>query len=80
LPAAARTGLADGDSEIIVSGIADAVAYDREGRVETIVDWKSDVELNAQTLRTDRSAASSTLIKDKRARVVIMTAGRIMAA
>ena len=38
----------DGDSEIIVSGIADAVAYDDEGRIETIVDWKSDVEIDAE--------------------------------
>jgi hypothetical protein len=43
-----------GDSEIIVSGIADAVAYDREGRIETIVDSKSDVELDTERLRAYR--------------------------
>jgi hypothetical protein len=30
-------------SEVLVSGIADAVAPDGEGCIEAIVDWKSDV-------------------------------------
>jgi len=38
------------DGEIIVSGIADAVAYHAEGRIEIIVDWKSDVEIDADRL------------------------------
>jgi hypothetical protein len=45
-------GQMDGDCEIIVSGIADAVAYDAEGRIETVVDWKSDVAIDANRLNS----------------------------
>ena len=45
---------ANDDGEIIVSGIADAVAYDAEGRIEIIVDWKSDVEIDAERLNCYR--------------------------
>ena len=41
---------ANDDGEIIVSGIADAVAYDADGRIEIIVDWKSDVDIDVSTL------------------------------
>jgi hypothetical protein len=30
-----------------VAGIADAVAYEAEGRIEVIVDWNSDVDIDA---------------------------------
>jgi len=71
----------DGDSEIIVSGIADAVAYDDEGRIETIVDWKSDVELDAERLRAYRRQldAYQGQTRARSALLVMMTAGRIMA-
>lgn len=39
---------ANEDGEIIVSGIADAVAYDTEGGIEIIVDWKSDIDIDAE--------------------------------
>jgi exodeoxyribonuclease-5 len=42
----------DADREIIVSGIADAIAYDNEGRIETVVDWKSDVAIDAERLNS----------------------------
>ena len=42
----------DAGREIIVSGIADAIAYDNEGRIETIVDWKSDVAIDAEKLNS----------------------------
>jgi hypothetical protein len=29
----------------LVSGIADAVATDQAGRVDVVIDWKSDIEL-----------------------------------
>jgi hypothetical protein len=38
--------------EVIVSGIADAVAYDAEGRIEVIIDWKSDVEIDAERVNS----------------------------
>ena len=37
-----------------MSGIADAVAYDTEGRIEVIVDWKSDVDIDAERLKSYR--------------------------
>ena len=42
----------DADREIIVSGIADAITYDNEGRIETVVDWKSDVAIDANRLNS----------------------------
>jgi exodeoxyribonuclease-5 len=31
------------EGEVLVSGIADAVAPDRQGGIEAVIDWKSDV-------------------------------------
>ena len=72
----------NGDSEIIVSGIADAVAYDREGGIDTIVDWKSDVEIDAERLRAYRRQldAYQRQTGARSALLVMMTAGRIMVA
>jgi ATP-dependent exoDNAse (exonuclease V) beta subunit len=36
--------------EILISGIADAVAPDSEGGIEAIVDWKSDVDPSRSTI------------------------------
>ena len=41
----------DGEREVLVSGIADAVAVDEQGRVTTVVDWKSDRDAS-ETTRT----------------------------
>ena len=35
--------------------IADAVAYDAEGRIEVIVDWKSDADIDAERSPARRS-------------------------
>ena len=71
---------ADGKSEVLVSGIADAVALNADGRIEVIVDWKSDVEMDTarlagyhgqlQAYRTNTGAA--------RAMLVLMTAGTVI--
>jgi hypothetical protein len=37
-----------------VAGIADAVAYEAEGRIEVIVDWNSDVDIDAGRWNSDR--------------------------
>ena len=34
----------EGSSVTLTAGIADAVAVDRKGRIDVVVDWKSDVE------------------------------------
>jgi hypothetical protein len=36
--------------ETITSGIADAIAIDRNGRPALVVDWKSDVSITTETL------------------------------
>ncbi len=36
-------------------GIADAVAYDAEGLIEVIVDWKSDADIDAERSPARRS-------------------------
>ncbi len=71
----------DGDSEIIVSGIADAVAYDDKGRIEAIVDWKSDVEIDAGRVTAYRRqlGAYQRQTGARLAVLVMMTAGQIMA-
>jgi len=35
------------DGETLISGVADALAYDKTGKVETIIDWKSDIAPSA---------------------------------
>lgn len=42
LPVAAT--ILQGNQEVATSGIADAVATDDTGRIDTVVDWKSDVD------------------------------------
>jgi hypothetical protein len=37
-----------------VAGIADAVAYEAEGRIEVIVHWNSDVDIDAGRWNSDR--------------------------
>ena len=68
--------------EILVSGIADAVALDAEGGIETIVDWKSDVAPNQSTIahyfkQIDEYRRHTGA---KRALLVLITPGRIMEA
>jgi hypothetical protein len=40
--------------EVLVSRIADAVAANSAGKIEVIVDWKSDVLMNANKLNAYR--------------------------
>jgi exodeoxyribonuclease-5 len=69
------------DGEVIVSGIADAVAYDAEGRIETIVDWKSDVEIDAERLNSYRGQLNAYVRQTgaRNAFLVLMTTGTVMA-
>ena len=66
--------------EILISGIADAVAPDEQGGIEAIVDWKSDVDPSQSTLahyfkQIDEYRRHTGA---KRALLVLMTAGRTM--
>ena len=66
--------------EIIVSGIADAVAYDPEGHIEAIVDWKSDVEVDASRLASYRAQIETYRQETgaKQAFLVLMTQGKVL--
>ena len=71
----------DADREIIVSGIADAIAYDNEGRIETVVDWKSDVAIDAERLNSyyGQLDAYRRETSARNALLVLMTPGQIVA-
>lgn len=68
------------DGDILVSGIADAIAIDGDGQIEVVVDWKSDVVVDAtrqnayqgqlETYRKHTAAA--------RALLVLMTPGKVI--
>ena len=72
---------ASDDGEIIVSGIADAVAYDAEGRIEVIVDWKSDVDIDAERLNSYRGQLSVYRQQTGASFgfLVLMTSGKVIA-
>ena len=72
---------ANDDDEIIVSGIADAVAYDAEGRIEIIVDWKSDVDIDTGQLTSYRGQLDAYRRQTgaPHAFLVLMTTGKLMA-
>ena len=63
-------------------GIADAVAYDAEGRIEVIVDWKSDVDIDAERLNSYRGqlAAYQRHTGASRGFLMLMTSGKVFAA
>jgi hypothetical protein len=73
-------GRMDADREIIVSGIADAIAYDNEGRVETVVDWKSDVAIDAERLNSyyGQLDVYRRQTSARNALLVLMTTGKIV--
>ena len=66
--------------EIFVSGIADAVARDVNDKIEVIIDWKSDVEMNANKLAAYRAQLGDYRKQTgaERALLVLMTAGKIL--
>jgi exodeoxyribonuclease-5 len=72
----------DGRKERLVSGIADAVAFDADNKIELIIDWKSDVETNAEKLGIYRTQLGDYRKQTgaTRALLVLMTAGQILTA
>lgn len=70
----------NGTVETLVSGIADAIACDESGKIEVIVDWKSDVQMTPEKLAAYR-AQLGTYRKQtdaKEALLVLMTEGAIL--
>lgn len=75
-------GHRDGMAETLVSGIADALAWDEDGKIEAIVDWKSDVEVlpdrvahYLEQLRTYRRETGA-----KRALLIFLTPSKVLNA
>jgi exodeoxyribonuclease-5 len=66
--------------EVLVSGIADAVAVNSAGKIEVIVDWKSDVVVNEDKLNAYRGQldACRKTTGAARALLVLMTAGKVI--
>jgi exodeoxyribonuclease-5 len=71
----------DGATEIIVSGIADAVAYDVEGHIDTVIDWKSDVDITPDRLNSYRGQLETYRrhTSARQAFLVLMTHGKLIA-
>ena len=63
-------------------GIAGAVAYDAEGRIEVILDWKSDVDIDAKRLNSYRGqlAAYQQHTGALHGFLVLMTPGKVITA
>jgi hypothetical protein len=72
----------DATSETLVSGIADAIARDVSNRMEAIIDWKSDVEMDADKLAAYRAQLGHYRKQTgaERALLVLMTEGKILSA
>jgi ATP-dependent exoDNAse (exonuclease V) beta subunit len=67
-----------GDSEILISGIADAVALDEAGGTEAVVDWKSDTDASLKLMEHYRRQIDDYRKRTgaKRALIVMMTSGK----
>ena len=63
------------EGEVLVSGIADAIAPDDQGGIDAVIDWKSDVSPSAQTIDHYRQQIDEyrRTIGAKRALLVFMT-------
>jgi len=68
------------DSEILVSGIADALAPDGQGGIDAVVDWKSDVDPSPGMIARYRKQIDDYRRHTgaKRALLIIMTSGKVV--
>ena len=68
--------------EILVAGVADAVALDAQGTIETIVDWKSDVAPSQSTIAHyfKQIEEYRRHTRAKHALLVLMTSGKVVVA
>ena len=69
----------DGE-ETLLSGQADAVAFDGTGAIDVVVDWKSDVAPDSSTISHYRQQIGDyrKQTKAKRALLVFMTTGQVV--
>ncbi len=70
----------NGTAERLISGVADAVALDANGKVELVVDWKSDVTINENKFNAYRTQIVEYRKQTRagRALLVLMTQGVIL--
>jgi len=68
--------------ECVVYGVADAIAYDKmsKNEVDAVVDWKSDVLPNQDTIQHYRNQIRSYMdsVNAKRGLIVLMTSGEVI--
>ncbi|MGY4243767.1 ATP-dependent exoDNAse (exonuclease V) beta subunit [Bradyrhizobium sp. USDA 4523] len=66
--------------EVLLSGQADAVAFDDAGAIDAVVDWKSDVAPDASSIGHYRQQIVDyrKQTKAKRALLVFMTTGQVV--
>jgi ATP-dependent exoDNAse (exonuclease V) beta subunit len=69
-------------AEVLISGIADAVAADGEGGIDVVIDWKSDVDPSPATIAHYRKQIEEYRAQTgaKRALLVLMTPSKVIAA
>jgi exodeoxyribonuclease-5 len=67
-------------TEEVTSGVADAVAFNSEGRPQVIVDWKSDVNPAPETVEHYRAQVSAYLdvTGAERGLIVLLTSGTVI--
>ena len=63
----------------LTAGVADAVAIDERGRIEAVVDWKSDVDPAPAQIDIYRGQVLDYLVATgaRRGLIVFMTSGRV---
>jgi exodeoxyribonuclease-5 len=68
------------DRILYIGGIADAVAYDTDGSIELVIDWKSDVNPNAQQLALYREQVHDYLVATgaPEGLIVFVTTGQLV--
>jgi hypothetical protein len=66
--------------DILLSGQADAVAFDETGAIDVVVDWKSDVSPEPSSIGHYRQQIGDyrRQTKAKRALLVFMTTGQVV--
>ncbi len=72
--------LTDARGDVLVSGIADAVAADGDGRIEIVVDWKSDVVVPLEKLESYKGQLKTYCMQTSATRglLVLMTPGKVI--
>jgi hypothetical protein len=68
------------ERKMLVSGIADAAAVGRDGAIEAVIDWKSDIHIDESVLSNYRKQVQAYCEATGAARgmLVLMSHGRII--